>query len=218
MINRIKIHPLVVIFVAATILVSSTGCIGGIAQLIYVIRGHKSPAAFKGLEGKKVAVVVLSDESAYGADTLTYTVGKTISINLSQYVKNIEVVPPSRIEDWIDNNGFNESRFVEIGKGVDAQMVVAVEIGSYTIHDGATLYKGSSNLSVTVYDIENNGQVMFSRGPNEYTFPKNGRPAIQTSDRQFEQLYLAKLTKHVSQLFYPHDQLESVAEDAAMPF
>ena len=55
----------------AVFLIGSTGCIGAMAQLLYVIKGHKSPADFAGLEGKRVAVVVVSDASAYGPDTLT---------------------------------------------------------------------------------------------------------------------------------------------------
>ena len=95
--------------------------------------------------------------------------------------------------------------------------VVAVEVGAYTIHDGATLYKGQSDLTISVYDIANGGQLVFSKGPADFVFPTNGRPVIQTTDRKFEQLYLSKMTKHISQLFYAHDRLESIAEDAAMP-
>lgn len=207
------------LLLAATLLISSTGCIGGMAQILYVIRGHKTPAAFKGLQGKKIAVVVVSDASAYGAgaDTLTYTVGKAISVDLARNLKDASLIPPSRIEEWIDKNEFDESSFVKIGRGLEAEMVVAVEIGAYTIHDGATMFKGQSDLSVNVYDIANNGQIVYSNGPNEFVFPKMGRPAIQTTDRNFERLYLAKLTSHVARLFYSHDQLDSVAEDAAMP-
>ena len=47
-------------------LVTTVGCMGGLAQLLYVIKGHKIPAEFNGLEGKRVAVVCISDASAYG--------------------------------------------------------------------------------------------------------------------------------------------------------
>ncbi|MEZ6092684.1 MAG: hypothetical protein R3C03_00375 [Pirellulaceae bacterium] len=198
--------------------VASTGCIGAMAQLMYVIRGHKTKAAYDGLEGKTVAVVCVSDAEAYGPDTLKYTVSKIVSLKLSQSVKKIKVVPPSKIEDWIDTNGWDQMDFTEIGRGVNADMVVAIEIAGYTIHDGATLYKGQSDLTVSVYDMKRDGQVQFVKGPENYVFPTNGRPAIQSTDRQFEAVYLAKLNDHISKLFYDHDALDDVAEDASMMF
>lgn len=201
----------------AVFLIGSTGCIGAMAQLLYVIKGHKSPADFAGLEGKRVAVVVVSDASAYGPDTLTYAVSKIVSMDLSNNVKDITVIPPTEIEEWMDTKGWDQTDFQDLGKGVGAEMVLAIEVGSYTIHDGATLYKGQSELSVSVHDMESGG-ILFSQGPEAYVFPANGRPAIQTTPRQFEQMYLAKLTTKVSRLFYAHDRLDSVAEDASMPF
>ena len=49
-----------------------TGCVGALSQLIYTIRGHDEEPAFPGLNDKRVAVVCVSDASAYGPDTLTY--------------------------------------------------------------------------------------------------------------------------------------------------
>jgi hypothetical protein len=198
------------------IVVSSSGCIGAMSQLMYVIKGHKVPAKYEGLEEKKVAVLCLSDASAYGPDTLTYTVSKFVSVKLAQGVKDAEIIHPSKIENWIDENGWEESNVVPLGKDVGADMVVVIEIGSYSIHDGATIYKGSADLNVSVYDIEKNGQVSFVHGPDVFSFPENGRPAIQTTERKFETFYLARLTEYISRLFVPHDKMETFADDAMM--
>ena len=212
-------HRIITKFVCVCVLavgiVSFTGCLGGVAQLLHVLIGHKVPAAYSGLEGKRVAVVCVSDASAYGRDTLTYTVNKAVSLKLAQSVKNIRVVPAYEIEEWIDTNGWDETDFVKIGRGVNADMVLAIEISSYSIHEGATMYKGRSDLTATVYDIANDGQVTYVHGPKHFEFPEMGRPAIQTSDQKFEAYYLAHLTQHITRQFYDHDQLETVAEDAA---
>jgi len=183
---------------------------------MYVIKGHKVPAKYEGLEGKKVAVLCLSDASAYGPDTLTYTVSKLVSVKLAQGLKKTEIVNPAKIEDWIDENGWEESNVVPLGQGVDADMVVVIEIGSYSIHDGKTIYKGNADLSVSVYDIKKNGEVSFLHGPDVFSFPENGRPAIQTSERKFEAFYLARFTDHISRLFVAHDKMETFADDAMM--
>lgn len=199
-----------------TVTVMSTGCISGLTQLFYVIKGHKIPAAFDGLEGKRVAVVCVSDASAYGPDTLTYNVCKAVSMKLAASVKHISVIPPQEVEQWIDTNGWNETDFVELGKGVKADSVLAIEIASYSIHEGQTMYKGRSDITATVFDIKQGGQVAYVNGPENFSFPQNGRPAIQTSDRQFEAVYLAKLTQHIANQFYDSDELDTIADDASL--
>ncbi len=195
-------------------MVASVGCIGAAAQLIYMIKGHKTPAAFKGLEGQRVAVVCVSDASAYGPDTLTYTINKAVSVKLANSVKRITVIPPSEIENWMDRNGWGEHDFAEIGRGLKADKVLAIQVGSYSIREGQTLYKGRADLTISVYDLKKDGQVVFAKGPQEYAFPVNGHPAIQTTDRRFEAAYLGKLTDFVAKLFYDSDALDNVAEDA----
>ena len=107
-------------------------------------------------------------------------------------------------------------RSLPLGKGINAEMVIVIEIGSYSIHEGATMYKGNADLTVTVYDIAKNGQVSFADGPDSFSFPENGRPAVQTTDRQFESFFLARLTDHISKLFVAYDKMESFADDAMM--
>ena len=93
-------------------------------------------------------------------------------------------------------------------------MVVAIEIASYSLTEGSTLFKGRSDVTVTVYDIEKDGQVPYSATPNHFVFPRHGRPSIQTTEREFEAYYLAQLTHMIANQFLVHDKLESFARDA----
>ena len=109
-------------------LLMQTGCVGALSQLIYTIRGHDEEPAFPGLNDKRVAVVCVSDASAYGPDTLTYTVAQAVGIQLANGLDDgSQIVAPSKIEEWIDDNGWNETEYVELGRGVEADMVVAVK-------------------------------------------------------------------------------------------
>ncbi len=202
----------------ALLVVSFSGCIGLMSQMMYVIKGHNVPAAYDGLENQRVAIVCVSDVSAYGPDNLSYTVSRAIGIKLAQGVKKIKLVPSSKVESWIDQNGWDELDFEGLAKGIGADRVIAVELASYSIKDGATMYKGRSDVTVTVYDLDEPGspKVAYGFGPQEFEFPKNGRPAIQTSDRKFEAFYLSQLTQHITNHFVEHDRLESVAVDAMM--
>jgi len=173
------------------ILTTSTGCIRQMAQLLYVIKGHEVPADYDGLAQSTIAVVCVSDASAYGPHTLTYSIAKNVSVKLSQGLENTKIVSPAKVENWIDQNGWDSVEAVSLGRDLAADKVLVIEIGSYSIHDGATLHKGSADLTCTVYDIEKDGQVSYVHGPDEYSFPTNGRPVMQSSDRQFEAFYLA---------------------------
>jgi hypothetical protein len=195
-------------------LIASTGCVGAISQLIYVVKGTNVEPAYTGLEDSTVAVVCVSDASAYGPDMLTTTVAQAVAMKMQRTGRDINIVPATTVNDWIDRKGWDESDFVKLGKGVGADKVVAIEIGAYSIHEGSTLYKGRTDLSVTVYDLKKDGVIDFMYGPTEYSFPKNGRPAIQTSDRQFEAFFLANLTEHISHQFCPFDRVDQVARDA----
>ncbi len=191
------------------------GCVGALAQLIYTIKGHNVDPEYDGLEGKRVAVVCVSDDSAYGPDTLTFTLAHAVGLRLANGLgKGSEVIAPGFVERWIDENGWNEVEFVKLGEGVEADMVVAIEVGSYSLTEGSTLFKGRCDVTATVYDIEKNGQVPFVFGPRHFAFPTDGRPSIQTTERKFEALYLSQLTNLIVNQFIVHDRLESYANDA----
>jgi len=201
----------------ASALLAFPGC-GAAAQLMYVLKGHAVQADFQGLEGKKIAVVCVSDASAYGPDPLTYSISNAMSVKLARGLKDSTVVPVTKVEEWIDTNGWDERDFVALGKGVDVDAVVAVDIASYSIHEGTTLFKGRADVTATVYNIEKEGQVEHHYGPKIFEYPKSGRPAIQTTDRQFEAMYLGQLVIHLSNQFCEHDHLDSFARDAIQDY
>jgi len=190
-----------------------TGCIGGLAQLFYVIKGHDIPAEYSEFEKKRVAVVVTTDSSSYGPDTLSNTIGKFIRLKLATNVKSVDIVAQRDISNWIDVNGWSETEFRQLGDGVNADFVLAINVHGYSIHEGRTIYKGKSDITITVVDVRT-GTVTYSRGPDQLVYPENGRPAIQTNDRDFETFYLAWLTHRIARQFYGYDRLADVADNA----
>lgn len=193
------------------------GCFGFAANLMYMINGLKVEAAYDGLEESRVAIVVVSDASSYGPDTLASIVGRAMGIRLNQHVKEITIIPQNVIENWQDTHGWDRVDFREIGYGVNADKVMAIEIDSYSIHEGSTLYKGRSMVNTTVFDLteEGEGEAVFSQGPAEYLFPKShARPVMSTTEQQFEAVYLAKLVDNIARNFYQYDKAEPMAEDA----
>ena len=63
--------------------------------------------------------------------------------------------------------------------------------------------------------MEKNGTLVFTQGPEDFTFPRNGRPKLQTNEREFENKYLAKLAMFVAQKYYKHERDDSVENDSS---
>jgi hypothetical protein len=192
-----------------------SGCVGVPAQIMYVIFGHKVEAEFEGLNDKKVAVVCLSDASSYGSNTLTFNVERRVAARLQKNVPKIQLIPQSTVDNWKDQHGWDESDLVQIGRGVGADRVLGIEISSYSLHDGPTMYKGKVVVTSTVFDI-NDQAIVYQIGPEEHQFPKSGRSSLQMSEGEFELQYLDKLCEHLARRFYEYEKVDGIAEDAGM--
>jgi hypothetical protein len=197
-------------------LVLFSGCVGTAAQLMYVIFGNKTKAEFDEFKGKRVAVVTVADAAAFGPDTLSESLSRAVTMHLVKNVKKIDVVPQGQVANWMDTHGFGPPDAKALGEDVKADYVLIMEISDYTIHDGRTLYKGQCNFKVDVYNMAENGRLVFSRGPNEFIFPRDGRPAIESSERKFEAFYLARLSDRIAKLFYEYDSTQDAAIDSQL--
>ena len=154
------------------VMVSSTGCIRQMAQLLYVIKGHQIPAKFPGLEGKRVAVVCVSDEASYGPDTLTYTVSKLVCVKLAAGLKKGEIISPGKVENWMDENGWDPSEVVALGTDLKADAVLVIEIGSYSIHEARRSSKAVPIYRLRFTTSKKTGKSRFHSGRMSIRFPK----------------------------------------------
>ena len=134
------------------VLVCSSGC-AVLYQLAYG-DGPKIEAKYAGLKGKRVAVVCVMNSSTYGDGEVSAALADHVGRILRKKVDDIEVVRQEEVSDWMDTNEWDESDFVEIGRGVKADMVLAIDVDSFSVHESKTLLKGRSRLTTTVYDVK----------------------------------------------------------------
>ncbi len=200
----------------AVILATSGGCVGLTAQLLYWVKGgNKIDPEFEGLKGKRVAVVCVSNDSSYGPNSFCSLLQHRVGAAFREQGDKIEVVPPDEIADWIDSNDWNQMDYREIGRGVNADMVLGLDLGDLRLHEGQTLYQGHVTLTATVYDMENGGKVAFRRTIPDFTFPQNGpRHATEMSEARFRSLFVEVLSRHVAKFFCAYDFEEDFARDA----
>lgn len=202
------------LLVLALSLTSFSGCINLASNLMYAWRGNKAPAEYNGFEGKKVAIVC-GTEKGLSNDATSTLMTRQLEGLLGKNVKDIKLIGQDKIDKWLDTNGWNDSDFTEIGKGVGADQVLSISLANLTLKDGMTLYKGRANISVTVYDIAGGGNVVYRKGFPDFEYPKLGGATVtDTSEAKFHVLFLRVVSQRIATLFYPADPNDQFALDA----
>jgi len=189
------------------------GCASLFAHIGYVTGGAFVQPAYNGLEGQRVAVICVSDSSSYGVGNESEVLARSVARLLDQNVPKINVVDWSEIADWMDRN-WDEIDYREVGRGVKADRVVAIDLQGFRIHEGTVLYKGRANLVISVYDIAAGGKEVYRTEINEFTFPVNSHyHATETSEAKFRKQFLSVLAREAAKRFYAYELSEDFGGD-----
>ena len=205
---------LVAILSAGSITATQAGCIPMMANLIHAVRGAGVPAEFDGLEEKKVAVVTITDSSSYTDDSAARLLNRYVVENLLTNVKKIKLVREDEVDAWRDTQGMGQVDYLSLGRGVECEKLVAIEMTNLRLREGQTMYRGHADVTVMVHDIATNS-LEFRRTLEDYTYPVTAAlPVTETTEEKFRRLYLNMLAHRVSRYFYEYDFRDSVADDA----
>jgi hypothetical protein len=216
--RRVALNPmgLALTVIAGMVMLTQVGCLGIAANLMNVVKGHSVPAEFKELVGKRVAVVTLTDSSQYSDDASARILSRRVSEILQINVKDIELVREDEVQQWRDRNGWDAIEFIDIGKGVKADKVIAIEMTNLRLRDGATLYRGRAAVTTTVYDVKT-GKTEFRKHLDEFTYPETaGQYTSETTETRFRTLYLSVLAQRIARWFHSYDYSDTVAMDATI--
>ena len=200
---------------AAMTLVSAGGCGAVLATGMYVIQGgNMVPPEFDGLEDEKVVVVCRPPSSnEYRHAGASRAVSQKVSELLVDHLKDSDVVAPREVDNWLDECDWSD--FKELAKAVHADKVVYIEMNDFELFKGKTLYQGHADVSVTVYDMRNNGKLAWDRHIGEILYPTNsGIPAQDKPEKQFEREFVNIVATRVAENFYKHDANSEFAIDA----
>ncbi len=199
----------------AALLLSVAGCMGPLTTAMYLIKGTDISAEFKDLKGKRVAVVCRPPatdrfQNAQAANLLA----QEISRLLAEKVKRIDVVDYADAAAWQDEHTWDDPS--ELAEGVDADMVLVVDLNSFEIYQGQTLYQGKARVAFAVYDMEQDGKIVFEKKLPPSIYPPN--MGVPTSDRPddsvFRGEYIQVLADEIGRHFYSHDAYADVALDS----
>lgn len=197
------------------LMVTSTGCIARLAAtLMHAGMGNKVPPKYEGLKERHVAVVCLSRSSSFGSTAAANAIAANVVKYLRNHVEDIQIVDQQEIDEWMDENDWNEIDYRELGQGVGADLLVAVDIHSFTLHEGKTLYKGRADLSTKVYDTFADGTIVFEDSPPEIQYPITaGIFTSEISESEFQKQFVDFVAYRIARNFYPYELSEDFGRD-----
>ncbi|MFO0791281.1 MAG: hypothetical protein U0805_17605 [Pirellulales bacterium] len=204
-----------VLLLSAVLLVSNTGCPALIATGIYVLDGgNLAPAECDGLKGQRVVVMCKPPSSnEFRHAGASRAIAAKVSELLVKNVKNVDVVNPREVDNWVDESDWGDFR--ELAQAVHADKVVHIELEDFELFKGKTLYQGHASVALTVYDMKDHGKEMWNKNIGEVLYPTNsGIPAQDKPVQQFEREFVDIVANRVATNFYRHDPNEAFAMDA----
>ncbi len=197
----------------ALLLVPLTAGCSTLLTVAYLVQPADMPAEFAGLKGKRVAVVCrpiieLEFTDAGSARELASLVGS----QLEQNVSRCDVVGQHEVARWIDENAWVD--YQTVGKALEADHVIGIDLEEFRFHEGSTLYRGRATAHVKVYDLEEK-KLVFRKRIDDFAFlANNAIPAADRSETEFRSLFLQILSQRISRLFHAYESREVFAEDS----
>lgn len=201
---------------AAVVLVSTTGCLHSLlATGIYLWQGGDViPAECKDLDGQRVVVVCRPPSSnEYRHAGAARDIGKRVSQLLKENVPKVDVVSPTEVDNWIDEQDWDN--FKDLGRAVKATRIVYIELDNFDLYKGSTLYQGDAEVKITVYDTTKKDENVWERNLGQILFPRNsGIPAADKPIHVFQNQFVDVVSQQVAVHFYKHNPNAIFALDA----
>ena len=179
----------------------------------YLFQPADVPAEFKGLRGKHVAVVCkpiveLEFSDASSARELATMVGT----QLDSKVRRARLIGQQEVARWIDENSWVD--YPTLGKSLDADLVVGIDLEQFRMHEGSTLYRGRATAHVRVFEVLTK-KVLYEKRIDDFTFPSNTAiPSADQSEAEFRGMFLQILSQKISRCFHAYESREVFAEDS----
>jgi hypothetical protein len=200
----------------AIVCLSSTGCIHSLlATGIYMWQGgNVVPAECDALEHERVVVVCRPPAShEYRNAGAARALGARVSAMIEKNVKGVDVVSPKEVDNWIDEQDWEN--FKDLGRAVKASRIVYIELDDFDLYRGKTLYQGTADVTISVYDMDNRGKQLWERRLGQVLFPRNsGIPASDKPVQAFEKQFVEILSTQIAEHFYRHNPNADYALDA----
>lgn len=194
-----------------------SGCGQAMGVLARAIHGDNEDPPCMEMEGK-VAVVCrprASTSYQYGdvANELAKAVSTKVSMGIKDFKKkkkreSIQMIPHDDVEKYCDGMEA-ESDFVEIGKAVGADQVIAIDLLGFNHIAGTNVWQGHADMNVQLIDVKTGDVVYEPESLPEYVYPRNYViPSTEQNEWNFQREYILRLGKYVSKQFVPYNRFD----------
>jgi hypothetical protein len=183
---------------------------------VYVFQGgNVVPPDCDALNNQRVVVVCRPPSThEYRHAGASRAISQRVTELLAQNVKGIDTVNPREVDNWIDESDWDN--YKDLAHAVHADKVVYIELNDFELYKGKTLYQGHADINVSVYDMKNNGKMVWDHAMGQILFPTNSAiPAQDKPVQQFEHEFVQVTAERIAEQFYKHDANGDFALDAA---
>lgn len=191
------------------------GCTGPALTVMYLLGGMDIPAEYKGLKGKKVAIVCRPVASTqYQNPNVAHEIARQVARLIKRNVSKVEIIDYRKVADWTDNNTWEE--FIDIGDALEADRVIGIDLESFSVFQGQTLYQGRANCIVKVYDCTSEDvDPVYEKVLPPIVYPPNtGIPTSEKTESRFQLEFIGVISEQIARLFYNHDPHTDFAVDS----
>jgi hypothetical protein len=215
--DRLTVRREIILFAMLTIAaLPAIGCSNALFTVMYLFKGLEVPAEFNELKDKKVAVVCRPMVSlTYGNANVGRDLAQQVTLLLQDQVKKIKTIDQRKVAKWMDENTWEE--YSEVGKAMKADMVVAIDLESFSIYQGQTLYQGKANATMRVSNCTKPGKnkEVFHKSIPQAVYPPNMPiPASDRTEPDFRREFVLVLANQIARHFYPHDPHADFGQDS----
>ena len=162
------------------------GCTGPALTIMYLMGGMDIQAEYKGLKGKRVAIVCRPVASTqYQNPNVAHEIARQVARLIKKNVSKVEIIDYRKVADWTDNNTWEE--FIDIGDALEADRVIGIDLESFDIFQGQTLYQGRANCIVKVFDCtQEDVDPVYEKVMPPIVYPPNtGIPTSEKRENSF---------------------------------
>lgn len=167
----------------------------------------------KSLSEKDKVTLVLCyapTELKWDFESVDQELGRHVTHRLNQ--NHCKVIDPNQVHAWLDENP-DWDRPTEIGAYFKVDYVVFVELSKFSLYEenSSTLFRGRSDVTVTVYEMDGDDGDLIYQKTLASRFPIHAPVATaDMSAPQFRRTYISRLSEEVGRLFYEYYQADDV--------
>ena len=194
---------------------TASGCRDAFFTVAYLVKGNEVEAECKELKGKRVAVVCRPLVSLqYRNASVAKDVAREVGLLLKKNVPKIQLIDHAKVAEWMDENGYGEVEYLDVGRALKADLVVGIDLEQFDLLQGQTVFQGKANVAVKVYNCKT-GATVFSKHLPQTVYPPNH--VISTMNKQeseFRRDFVLVVADQVARHFYNHEPHSDIALDS----